>query len=107
MPRLPRGALRGWIVGTLARLKGMVGSLGSVWALAYWLQVSNGPLPVATGLGRSLLLNLLALLVSCGLVAWAAWHINRPVEALHEAAGRLRDGDLDPRLDGQRSPIPT
>lgn len=98
---LPREPQLGLFWGTLARLMGLVGTLGAVWALAYWLQVSHGPLAAPTGLGRSLLLNLLALLVSCGLVAWTAWRINRPVEALHEAAGRVRDGDLDSRLDEQ------
>lgn len=98
---LPREPRLGLFWGTLAQLMGLVGALGAVWALAYWLQVAHGPLPAATGLGRSLLLNLLALLVSCGLVAWTAWRINRPVEALHEAAGRLKDGDLDSRLDEQ------
>jgi two-component system osmolarity sensor histidine kinase EnvZ len=98
---LPREPQLGLFWGTLARLMWLVGALGVVWALAYWLQVAQGPLSAPAGPGRPLLLNLLALLVSCGLVAWTAWRLNRPVEALHQAAGRVRDGDLDSRLDEQ------
>lgn len=75
----------------------LVGALAVVWATAYWLQVSHGPR--RAGAGPSLLLNMLAALVSCALVAWTAWRLNQPVEALREATGRLRDGDLDSRLD--------
>ena len=94
---LPREPRLGLFWGTLTQLMWLVGALAVVWATAYWLQVSHGPRPA--GAGPSLLLNLLAVLVSCALVAWTAWRLNQPVEALREATGRLRDGDLDSRLD--------
>ena len=40
-----------------------------------------------------------ALAATIGLLAAAARRVNHPFEALSEAAGRLRDGDLDSRLD--------
>jgi len=98
---LPREPQLGLFWGTLARLMWLVGALGVVWALAYGLQAEQGLWRPPAGFGRPLLVNLLAVLVSFCLVAWTAWRINRPVEALHQAAGRLRDGDLDSRLDEQ------
>ena len=94
---LPREPRLGLFWGTLTQLMWLVGALAVVWATAYWLQAPHGPQPA--GAGPSLLLNLLAVLVSCALVAWTAWRLNQPVEALREATGRLRDGDLDSRLD--------
>ena len=96
---LPREPRLGLFWGTLTRLMWLVGALAVVWATAYWLQASHGPR--RAGAGPSLLLNMLAALVSCALVAWTAWRLNQPVEALREATGRLRDGDLDSRLDEQ------
>lgn len=85
--------------GTLARLMWLVGALAVVWATAHGLQVPHGPWP--GGSAPSLLLYLLAVLVSGALVTWTALRINQPFEALREATGRMRDGDLDSRLDEQ------
>ena len=96
MPSKPR---LGLFWGTLARLLALIGALGVLWMGAGWLQAPDGPLPESASSHGRLLVGLLAVVMGCLLVAWTAWKLNRPVEALHEAAGRLRDGDLDSRLD--------
>lgn len=99
LPRKPRFGLF-W--GTLARLMWLVGALAVVWATTGWLQtqsVAHGPLPEPALVNRRHGMYLLAMLVSAGLVAWTAWRLIQPIEALREATGRLRDGDLDSRLD--------
>ena len=98
MPSKPR---LGLFWGTLARLLALIGALGVLWMGAGWLQAPDGPLPESASSHGRLLVGLLAVVMGCLLVAWTAWKLNRPVEALHEAAGRLRDGDLDSRLDEQ------
>lgn len=82
----------GWLV-LLAAL------LLAVWGLALWAPITGRPADAglrAAVLGVGLAL---ALLITAALLGWTARQVNRPFEALSEAAGRMRDGDLDSRLD--------
>ena len=96
MPNEPR---LGLFWGTLARLLALIGALGVLWTGTVWLQAPGGPWPDIANSHAKVVVGLLAVVMSCLLVAWTAWRINQPFEALREATGRLRDGDLDSRLD--------
>ncbi|MFM8766771.1 MAG: HAMP domain-containing protein, partial [Rubrivivax sp.] len=85
--------------GTLVRLLTLIGALVALWTGVVWLQAPGGPWPDAADSQGKVVVWLLAVVMSCLLIAWTAWRLNRPVEALREAAGRLREGDLDSRLD--------
>lgn len=87
--------------GTLWRLLGMVAALAVVWGGAYGLVAIGGPSDARATTGPlTVVLVLVAVAVATlGMMAWTAWRLNRPVEVLYEAAGRLREGDLDSRLD--------
>jgi len=87
--------------GTLGSLLGLVMVLGGLWAGTFWLQAPQGPLGGALSTGGLVFLKALVLCASLALVVWTAWRLNRPVEALYAAAARLREGDLDSRLDEQ------
>lgn len=85
---------------TFGWLTALAAALATVWGLAVWA-VARGavaaapfaPFLLKAGVGMA------AALVTVGLLAAATRQVNLPFLALSEAAERLRDGDLDSRLD--------
>ena len=95
--RTPRYRLFWHTFGWLALL---AAALAAVWGLAAW--TVTGSAGAAAPSAPSLLVAsawMAAALVTVGLLAAVTRQVNLPISSLSEAAERLRDGDLDSRLD--------
>jgi len=83
----------GWQLALVAALAGVWWlALGALWAGSWSATAWASPLMMTSTLAG-------AAAVTAALLAAVARQINRPFSALSEAAERLRDGDLDSRLD--------